>query len=395
MRIHHDRSDFMKTKIALSLLSLLFITGCTPGSTDNTANNDNESSQTSTDGSSTTSRSVSYHNQGRACLDCHGPGDEESFVSGATVYTALDATTADQYANGYTLRLVLDNGQNLNYGRARGTGNTYSDDTRILSYRFTAQVVDSSGNVVNASATDSHDGSRVDCNTCHTSTGSGNPKAPGRITTAMTPATTTTTGTATTAAGPFQSTVLPILMATCSSTNCHGGGNGGRFTVTSDANATYTNIMAFSGVDTTNAPASLLLTKASNTVVHGGGIVLLTTEAKYITIRDWIAAGATLGTVTTATTGTTNPASYASYVFPTLTNRCSGCHSSGSGRGFIVSTSAATYSNLAGYINKTSPASSPILTKNNGTLPHSGGNMLTTAESANIEAWIAAGALNN
>jgi predicted CxxxxCH...CXXCH cytochrome family protein len=389
----------MNTKIALTLLALFFITGCTPGSADSSGNV-NESSQASAEGSSTTSSVISSHHQGQACLDCHGSSGEESFLSGGTVYTTLNATTSSQYANGYTIRLALENGQNVNYGRGRGTGNANSDDPRMLSYKFTAQVLDSSSNVVTSSATDSHDYTRVDCNRCHTSTGSGNPKAPGRITTAMpsvTPPTDpgTTTGTTTTTGGQFQSTVLPVLMATCSSTNCHGGGNGGRLTVTPDANATYTSIMAFNGVDTANAPGSLLLTKASNTVVHGGGIILLTTEAKYITIRDWIASGAALGAVTTTTTGTVNIASYASYVYPTLTNRCTACHSSGSGRGFIVSTSAATYSNLAAYINKTSPASSLILTKNNGTVTHSGGKVLTTAESANIEAWIAAGALNN
>ncbi|MCJ7764815.1 MAG: hypothetical protein MUP09_02620 [Thiovulaceae bacterium] len=383
----------MKTKIALTLLALFFIIGCTPGSTDSSGN-DNESSQASDEGSSPASSVISSHHQGEACLRCHGAGGEESFESGGTVYTALDATTSAQYADGYTIRLVLENGQNVNYSSGRGTGNAHSEDSRMLSYRFTAQVVDGSGNVVTSSATDSHDSARVDCNRCHTAAGTSS--APGRITTAsVTPPTDPTTGTTTTASGVFQGTVLPVLMATCSSTNCHGGGNGGRLTVTPDANATYTGIMAFSGVDTANAPDSLLLTKASNRVLHGGGIVLLTTEAKYITIRDWIASGAALGAVTTATTGAVNAASYADYVYPTLTNRCTGCHFSGSARGFIVSTSAATFSSLAGYINKTSPASSPILTRNNGTLSHSGGRMLSAAESANIEAWITAGALNN
>jgi predicted CxxxxCH...CXXCH cytochrome family protein len=378
----------MITKIAWSLLALFFIIGCTPGSADGSADAD-EASRSSDEDSSTSSGAISSHNQGHACLECHGPGGEERFESGATVYTALNATTSAQYANGYLIRLVLENGQQFNYRSGRGTGNSYSEDSRMLSYRFTAQVVDSSGSVVTSSATDSHDYTRVDCNTCHTSTG--NNGAPGRITTAM-PSVTPPTDPAT-ASGVFQSTVIPVLMATCSSTNCHGGGNGGRFTVTPDANATYTGIMAFSGVDTANAPDSLLLTKASNTVVHGGGVILLRTEAKYITIRDWIASGAELGAVTT--TGPVDTASYASYVYPTLTNRCISCHSGGSGRGFIVSTSAGTYGNLAAYINKTSPASSLILTKNNGTVSHSGGRMLSAAESANIEAWIAAGALNN
>ena len=121
------------------------------------------------------------HNQGVACLDCHGVGSEKEFTSGATVYTNLNSV--DSYASGYGVRLVLEStGTAIDYVLKYGTGNSHTPYKESIN-GFTAKVVDPYGNVVNASANNSHDSSQLNCNSCHTVNGMGG--APGRITADM------------------------------------------------------------------------------------------------------------------------------------------------------------------------------------------------------------------
>ncbi|MDQ7067939.1 MAG: hypothetical protein Q9M40_08180 [Sulfurimonas sp.] len=137
------------------------------------------------DSDSDSSDNTVYHNQGTSCLSCHkapATGAEGySFLSGGTIYTELNATTAAQYATGYTIRALLDTNLSINYISGRGYGNSRSQDTALSNdYNFTAQVVNSSGVVVNSSATNSHStASNLDCNVCHTAAGANG--APGRI----------------------------------------------------------------------------------------------------------------------------------------------------------------------------------------------------------------------
>ena len=228
------------------------------------------------------------HNEGRNCLSCH------SFASAGTVFTSLHAANNTPGAAGYRIKLSTG----VVYGSARGTGNSRSSS--FPSGKFTAQVIDPNGNVVNSSADMSHDASRRACNSCHSA--SGNSGAPGRITskrlssttpTSTVPATTVpTTSNCTNADGSsgsvavsFNSNVLPILSAKCKT--CHG--SNGRFTVTS-ANATYANISALKG--STTAGGNYLLQKGSNSVGHGGGKVIATSSGEYTTIKAWVNAGA-------------------------------------------------------------------------------------------------------
>jgi hypothetical protein len=215
------------------------------------------------------------HNEGRACLSCH------SFASAGTVFGSLNARDNTPGAAGY--RIKLSNG--VVYATARGTGNSRSSSFPAGNY--TAQVIDPSGNVVNSSASNSHDASRRDCNRCHTS--SGNSGAPGRITskslsggggTATVPA-----GATATSCVSFNSNVMPVLNAKCKS--CHG--SNGRFTVTT-ANATHANITALKGSAT--AGGTYLNDKGSNTQGHGGGNVISTSSAEYATIKAWVSEGA-------------------------------------------------------------------------------------------------------
>jgi len=223
------------------------------------------------------------HNEGRNCLSCHG------FASAGTVFTNLHASNNTPGASGYRIKLSTG----IVYGSARGTGNSRASS--FPSGKFTTQVIDPNGNVVNSSADMSHDASRRACNSCHSS--SGNSGAPGRITSArLSTATPTTTvpantnctntdGSSGSVSVSFSSNILPILSAKCKT--CHG--SNGRFKVTS-ANATYANISALKGSAT--AGGTYLIGKGSNSIGHGGGQVISTGSAEYTTIKAWVAAGA-------------------------------------------------------------------------------------------------------
>lgn len=230
------------------------------------------------------------HNQGLACLSCHAApankADGEDFLSGATVYTALDATSSAQFAVSHTIRLLLTNEQILNYETEDdgGDANSYSEDSRILSYDYTAQVINKDGTVVNSSQTYSHNYTQLDCNTCHTAVG--NNGAPGRIISYdYAKSIEVVEDIEASTQISFANDVLPLLESDCQS--CHGGS--GDFRVTS-ADETYNNIENFNGLNTTTAIDSLLLTKA-NGENHGGGMIWNNTMSEYVTVRDWISSG--------------------------------------------------------------------------------------------------------
>jgi len=260
----------------LSLLVAISFIGC--GNVSSYGNGNSYEDGSSSDDDS----GASGHNQGKSCLSCH------NFYSAATVYTALDATSSSQYASGYTLRAVLSNNQSINFYSGRGRGNFYANDSRLLSYKFTAQVLDSSGNIVNTSANLSHSSSRRDCNVCHTAGGKSG--APGRIsttkpsvpTTTSTPTTTTTT---TSSALSFANDIMPLLTISCK--GCHGGN--GRFSITT-ASATYSNISSFSGINTTTPANSRLLTKSLGNN-HGGGTIWTSSNSSYTSVKAWITQG--------------------------------------------------------------------------------------------------------
>ena len=221
-------------------------------------------------GSKGSSGAGGSHNEGRDCLSCH------SFASAGTVFNSLNAANNTPGAAGYRIKLSTG----IVYGSARGTGNSRASS--FPSGKFTAQVIDPNGNVVNSSADMSHDSSRRACNSCHSA--SGNSGAPGRITSrrlsSSAPVTTNTTSCVS-----FNSNILPILQAKCKS--CHG--SNGRFTITT-ANATFANITALKG--NAQAGGTYLLNKGSNTIGHGGGQVIPTSSAEYITIKAWVTEGA-------------------------------------------------------------------------------------------------------
>jgi len=264
------------------------------------------------------------HYQGLACATCHGggtaralltgssegnegnEGNENSFTSGATIFTKIDTldNNALQAASNYSLRLVLESGAKQGYRIGRGTGNVNETFNAGIA-KYTAEVLDRSGKVVNSSLKNSHDSSRFDCNSCHTAGGKNG--APGRIvsfkyvvpvviipdtntTTVPTDTNTTVpvdtnTTTSTVVTQSFATDVLPILNTKCAI--CHG--SYGNFSIT-NSRTPYEGVTPF--VNTTTATASALLTKASGTISHGGNVVIATTTAEYTTVSDWISEGA-------------------------------------------------------------------------------------------------------
>ena len=237
--------------------------------------------------STTSEESSQAHYQGESCARCHSASSDEgedSFSSGATIFKSIDASNGDvsNSSENYSLRLVLENGAGIeNYRLGNGTGNVNASFNAGIA-KYTAEVLDSAGNLVNSSVQDSHDASRFDCNSCHTASGLNG--APGRIVSfnyATSITSTTDTNTTTTATPMFANDVEPILTNNCAV--CHG--NSGNFSIT--INTPYTGTMQF--VDTITPANSLILQKGSGNN-HGGGVQLSTSE--YTTVYDWIVAGA-------------------------------------------------------------------------------------------------------
>ena len=120
---------------------------------------------------------IEIHHQGETCSSCHGSnGSEVRLYAAGSIFKSLSAgnNEAAQIALGHTLRLVLNSTTKyLTVGN--GDGNAHSKSA-VLSEGFTAEVLDASGDVVNSA---SHSANQLDCNSCHTSTGSSG--APGRV----------------------------------------------------------------------------------------------------------------------------------------------------------------------------------------------------------------------
>ena len=129
--------------------------------------------------STTDTSSIIYksHNQGADCLSCHNGSNQIEFTLAGTIYTTINATTANSasVATNYTARLTLADGTKLIMGVAKGNGNIYYEG--VVGQTFTVEILDLNGKVVNSSST--HDLTSISCNVCHTSSGLNN--APGRI----------------------------------------------------------------------------------------------------------------------------------------------------------------------------------------------------------------------
>lgn len=94
------------------------------------------------------------------------------------------------------------------------------------------------------------------------------------------------------APGSYLASVRPLMMD-CNSCHRVGGAAGGSQFVLSNNlsldNQDYAEVMSFTNVGTPTA--SLILTKPTNQVGHGGGTRFLATDPAYATIRNWIQNG--------------------------------------------------------------------------------------------------------
>lgn len=129
-----------------------------------------------------TDSNSSLHNQGKACLNCHGSTivSDYTFTSGGTVFTTLHAAddNTSAYAKGYMIQLKMSgSGEVVSYLPRLGCGNSHTFTS--IDTSFTARVIDENGTVVNSSNLFSHGTGKLNCNSCHTAEGTHS--APGRI----------------------------------------------------------------------------------------------------------------------------------------------------------------------------------------------------------------------
>ena len=269
-----------------------------------------------------------FHYQGQSCAQCHSSG-ENAFSIGGTVFSKKNAQNGDvnNASVNHYVRLILNNGSVITSNIGRGTGNFWSNANIPNGVKFKVEVLDGNGNVVNKSAGYTHDNTRLNCNSCHTSSGASG--APGRIVSYdfynsmnQNPAGGSNTGGNNTQTGgnntsgnntaggtqpttqtvSFVNNVYPILQQKCQ--NCHKSGGyastqGSKLIFNSSSEA-YTAItqgqpatQGYTSFINKNSPStSLLLKKATNSISHGGGQVFKTTSQEYQTILNWIQQGA-------------------------------------------------------------------------------------------------------
>ena len=122
------------------------------------------------------SSSSSSHHQSQACLNCHGKDVKNSapiLSAAGTIYTLKDAIDGvENIANGHNIQFLMSDSSTISFKKARGDGNI---NLKRLdkSGKFTAQVLNEDGIIINQSDTDSHDTTtHLNCNSCHTSSSS-------------------------------------------------------------------------------------------------------------------------------------------------------------------------------------------------------------------------------
>lgn len=374
-----------KFTLSLVVVALLTLVGCGDGDT-TTATTDTVDS----------SSSLIIHHQGEGCLDCHGVGSEKEFTSGATVYTNLNSI--DSYASGYTVRLVLKNtGTIIDYNPKYGTGNSHTPYAESIN-AFTAKVLDADANVVNSSADYSHDVSRLNCNSCHTA--SGTDGAPGRITANMSlTQAITVSSVSSDAKVEGVSLVHTVVMSGTSATNQSYSFTlgGGTATYLSDYSAaTFSNNVLNNGNGTITVPAGV--STFTITVPTTDDTVVESTQTYNLAVGGVSVIGSILDNDTVPVT---SDVSFVSAIMPIFVDadkgNCKSCHTTTSKRTFRVGDTAYTYNNIVtnSLINITSPDLSLILIKGNGGDGHSGGDKLSDANSKTIRDWIVEGGLNN
>jgi hypothetical protein len=92
------------------------------------------------------------------------------------------------------------------------------------------------------------------------------------------------------------------------------------------------------------------------------------------------------------------PVSYSNDIYPMLSQKCSGCHTSGPGSSFISGNKDADYPKISKLAKKDIEGKgSELLLKASGKVPHGGGATIPegSQEYTKLKCWIDAGAPNN
>ena len=359
---------------------------------------------------------LGIHYQGVSCAQCHdaskigqnynGEALEHAFKIGGTIFNDLQAPDKDtnKAAAYYWVKLSLENGNVFKSMVGRGTGNFWSNASIPDGVKFKVEVLDRNGNVVNSTNGHTHDNTRLDCNSCHTSSGTNG--APGRI-------------------------VNYDYYGNSSNNNQSNTGNTtGNQNNTQIGNGQNGNDQANTSGSTQNNGTQYSNGNSQNTTNNNG-----TTQnngAQSNTGNNQNAINNTQGTTgannnTGNTTnqnngnntqsggnnavGSTQPnsqtVSFSKNVYPILKNNCQSCHgaSSGSGNLRIGNDAITTYNNLmntspsigGSFIDTANPSTSLLLQKATNSTTHGGGKIfaINSQEYQTILKWIQQGANNN
>ncbi|EDP73725.1 probable S-layer related protein (Precursor) [Hydrogenivirga sp. 128-5-R1-1] len=324
---------------------------------------------------------VGIHYQGVSCAQCHdaskigqnynGEALEHAFKIGGTIFNDLQAPdkNTNKAAAYYWVKLSLENGNVFKSMVGRGTGNFWSNANIPDGVKFKVEVLDKDGNVVNSTNGYTHDNTRLDCNSCHTSSGANG--APGRI-------------------------VNYNYYGNSSNNNQANIGN-----TTGNQNNTQTG-NSQSGNNSTNTGSSTQTNSgtsnsAGNNQTNKGG-----------TSQNNGNNPQSSGNNTASTTQpNSQTVSFSKNVYPILKNNCQSCHgaTSGSGNLRIGNDATTTYNNLmtttpaagGSYIDTANPSTSLLLQKATNSVPHGGGQRFSPSsqEYQTILNWIQQGANNN
>jgi len=192
------------------------------------------------------------HNQGKSCLQCHS-------FNGGTIYKYIDSTIASSSTveSNYTIKLQFVDNTTLTMLIGNGSGNFRTNSS--ITKDFTAQIINSNGDIIKTSPT--HSSSNTDCNSCHTSSGLNGAK--GRIYTTNTLSTTTPT-------------IIPTIVPTAISFTSHNQGENCKkcHSNFSMAGTIYTSI------DATSANSSSVATDYKARLTFADGSILLANIAR-------------------------------------------------------------------------------------------------------------------
>ncbi|MES1221658.1 MAG: hypothetical protein ABUT20_39525 [Bacteroidota bacterium] len=182
----------------------------------------------------------------------------------------------------------------------------------------------------------------------------------------------------------FQQQVLPILVSNCAQSGCHDNGSHKEGVIL----VSYNSVTQTGGVRPGNASRSKLYEVINDGSMPPGGSGSITASQKDL-IYQWIQQGA-LDLVCESMCDS-SVFTYSGAIQPLIANKCQGCHSATNSMGGI---NLSTYNSLKTEVDNGKFQGSVNWDAGYAPMPQSG-SKLSDCELAQIQKWIAAGALNN